>query len=98
MTQADELRALLKSGEKLSVARKGYYNKTLKTISGDWLEVNGVRICEHVKALADAGYARAKASNPENPALHMRPMFYTCSPFGLELVELALIATQESAE
>lgn len=54
--------------------------------SGDFLRVGGVDLGS--RKAADLEYARAKADHPENPAFYMRPMFYSGSPYGREILAL----------
>jgi hypothetical protein len=54
----------------------------------DCLQVGGVNVGSLV-ALAHAEYKRAQQEHPENPAFHMRRMFYTGSPYGAEILQLA---------
>ena len=59
-----------------------------KRPSGDYLMV-GDRDFGSFRDLVEAEYQRAKAENPANPAFVMRPMWYTGSPFGEEILKLA---------
>jgi hypothetical protein len=56
--------------------------------AGDYLRVGDVSLGDF-RDLVDAEYASAKAKHPENPAFHMRRMFYTGSPYGKEILKLA---------
>lgn len=56
--------------------------------SGDFIQVGSIDLGS-VHALVTAEYQRAKAICPRNPAFAMRPMWFTGSPFGAEILELA---------
>lgn len=72
----------------ICVTRYSIVDPVTGTPSGDFLRVGD---CDFgaFSHLVAAEYARAKKSHPENPAFHMRPMFYTGSPFGAEILQLA---------
>ncbi len=55
--------------------------------SGDFLRVDGIELGE-TRASGDLEFQRAKERHPDNPAFHMRPMFYTGSPYGAEILAL----------
>lgn len=63
------------------VERFGIWNPTSKTVSGDYLRVDGRSLGEF-RDLVDAEFRRAGS------AFHMRPMWYTGSPFADEILEL----------
>lgn len=56
--------------------------------SGDHLRVGKHDLCAF-SDIVNAEHERAKAECPRNPAFNMRPMFYTGSPFGAEILQLA---------
>lgn len=72
----------------LIVSRYGKTDPITGLPSGDYLRVGNHDLGEFGDIL-DAEYERAKVVHPSNPAFHMRPMFYTGSPFGAEILELA---------
>jgi hypothetical protein len=73
---------------KLAVTRYGFWDPVMKAHSGDRLSVGDIDLGEF-RDISDAEYRRAAAANAGNPAFHMRPMFFTGSPFGAEILELA---------
>ena len=56
-------------------------------MKGDFLRV-GDRELGDVRIAGNLEYLRAKREHPSNPAFHMRPMFFTGSPYGKEILEL----------
>ena len=56
-------------------------------MGGDYLSV-GDRELGDVRIAAELEYLRAKRDHPSNPAFNMRPMFFTGSPYGKEILEL----------
>ena len=77
----------------LRVVRGADFNAVTRRPGAEWFEIDGVR--RDLTALRNAEYQRANSLHPDNPAYHMRPMFYTGSPYADEL--LALIAEGEGA-
>lgn len=71
---------------KMEVERYGVWSESTKTVSGDYLRVGGVDL--DLRHIVDLEYARAAREHPENPGFHMRPMFYTGSPYGEEIMKL----------
>jgi hypothetical protein len=71
----------------LTVSRRGRFNPITNSVDGDFLAVGGVLLGD-CRDIASLEYNRAKAAHPENPAFYMRPMFYTGSPFGAEILFL----------
>ena len=68
------------------VVRYAIINPVTGRPSGDYLSVDGVDLdARHVSKLE---FERAKRLHPENPAYHMRGMFYTGSPYADEINEL----------
>lgn len=65
----------------MQVERYGIWNETMQSVSGDMLRVGGVNLGDF-RDLVDAEYKRAGC------AFNMRPMFYTGSPFGAQIMEL----------
>lgn len=55
--------------------------------SGDYLRVGGVELGP-TNIASGLEYERAKVLHPENPAFHMRGMFFTGSPHGQEILDL----------
>ncbi len=55
--------------------------------SGDFLRVDGTELGE-TRASADLEFKRAQERHPDNPAFHMRQMFYTGSPYGAAILAL----------
>lgn len=70
------------------VERYSILDPVTKQPSGDFLRVDGVDLGSF-RDLVDAEIRRAKLEYPENPAFYMRPMWFTGSPFGAEIMELA---------
>lgn len=66
----------------LQVSRYCLIDPVTKRPSGDYLRV-GDRDLGPFRDLVDAEFKRAGS------AFHMRPLFYTGSPFGAEILELA---------
>ena len=69
------------------VERYGIWNDSTQSVSGDYLRVNGIELGD-VRASADLEYKRCQREHPDNPAFHMRPMFYTGSPYAKEILAL----------
>lgn len=55
--------------------------------TGDFISVGSVELGQTVDVVAREK-ARAAKIDPANVSKHMRPMFYTGSPYGSELLEL----------
>lgn len=72
----------------LFVTRYSKWLSDFRPWSGDYLRVGNTDLGEF-QDIVEAEYQRAKADHPANPAFHMRPMFYTGSPFGAEILALA---------
>jgi|GEM_PF-3535057 len=53
------------------------------------ITVGKLRMC--LATLVKFEFARARRLHPENSAFAMRPLFYTGSPFGREILELARV-------
>lgn len=66
----------------MQVERYCKYLSEMRPRSGDYLRVGGVDLGEF-RDLVDAEYKRAGS------AFAMRPMFYTGSPYGAEILDLA---------
>lgn len=75
------------SKDELFVARYAMIDPLTGRPGGDYLRV-GSRELGSVKSIADLEYLRAEKDHPENPAFHMRRMFYTGSPFGEDILKL----------
>ena len=69
------------------VERYGIWNEETQSVSGDFLRVNGIEL-GHVSKTGDLEFARCQEEHPDNPASHMRPMFFTESPFAAEILAL----------
>lgn len=69
-------------GEEMMVVRYCEYLSESRPFSGDYLKVGDVDLGEF-RDIVDAEYKRAGG------AFAMRQMFYTGSPFGTEILELA---------
>ena len=65
--------------------------------SGDFLQV-GETDLGGFRDLIEAEYRRAAEERPDNPAFAMRPMFFTGSPFGAEILALARIVRPSLVE
>ena len=70
------------------VERYSRYLSEFRPRSGDYLKVGDVDLGDF-KDLVDWEYNRAKAEHAENPAFNMRPMWYTGSPYGQEILDIA---------
>ena len=65
----------------LTVTRYGFWNESTKTVSGDYLRVGGRDLGE-TRSIARLEIERA--ATPRD----IRPMFYTGSPYGAEILAL----------
>jgi hypothetical protein len=65
-----------------NVTRYSRYISEFRPRAGDYLRVGDVDLGDF-RDLVDAEYLRAGS------AAHMRPMFYSGSPFGAEILQLA---------
>lgn len=66
----------------LYVIRYGIWNEMTKSVSGDYIRVGDTDLGEFAD-LRDAEYRRAES------AFNMRPMWWTGSPYGREILKLA---------
>lgn len=71
----------------LVVSRWCKWDPSMESMTGDFLCVGGVEL--DLRVVVAIEYEYAKAEHPENPAFNMRPMFYTGSPYGAEILKLA---------
>ena len=71
----------------LSVVRYAKWDKLQNRPSGDYLCVGTFEL-GHVSVAGNLEFERAKRVNPRNPAGAKRPMFYTGSPYGAEILAL----------
>lgn len=65
--------------------------------SGDFLRVGPIDL-GGIRDIVEAEYRRAAEERPDNPAFAMRPMFFTGSPFGAEILALARIVRPSLVE
>lgn len=75
-------------GPDLTVTRYTRYDERTKRMSGDFLTVGDIDLGEF-RDIVEAEYQRAAKEQPDNPAFAMRRLFFTGSPFGREILELA---------
>jgi hypothetical protein len=73
---------------RFTVSRYCIYLSDFRPNSGDYLQVGDIDLGEFCY-LTEAEYQRAKAEYPENPAFAMRPMWFTGSAYGREILRLA---------
>ena len=71
-----------------SVSRYCRVDPVTKRPAGDFLTVGDTDL-GGFRDLVEAEYQRAAKERPDNPAFAMRRMFFTGSPFGREILELA---------
>lgn len=70
------------------VSRYCRFDPVTKRPSGDFIKVGDTDL-GGFRDLVEAEYQRAAKERPDNPAFAMRRMFFTGSPFGREILELA---------